>query len=171
MAGIVTSASSKMKQKVGDGQCTRLVAYALTEAGKKTTRDFDVVGNTADYVWGTVVASDSSPTLDAVLPGDIIQFRNHVITVKTTGSPPAPSILPGERKHHSAVIANKGWRQDDYGRMYYEFSIIEQNYAGKKYVVKSKVLLQPKADLDFGSGNEILIQSTGKYWIYRPVNK
>lgn len=169
MAGIVTYASSKMKQRVGDGECVRLVEAALSQAGKKTTRDYDVLGNSADYVWGNLVASDSSMTLDVVLPGDIVQFRNHVMTVNVTTGNGGGSIVKHRRPHHTAIIASKGIRQDDYHRRYYQFSILEQNQDGKKYVIKSKVQFQ-KSDVTAG-GEEILTESSGSFWIYRPVTK
>ncbi|MDX1978808.1 MAG: hypothetical protein SFV51_00965 [Bryobacteraceae bacterium] len=169
MAGIVGYASLKMGDKVGDGQCVRLVEAALTQAGKKTTKDLGISGHTADYVWGTLVASHSSGSLDAVLPGDIVQFRDHVMTVTTSKKNGGSAVATHSRAHHTAIIASKGYREDDYNRKYYLFSIIEQNYKGVKTVVKSKVQFQ-KSDIKLDNGDEVLTESNGSFWIYRPVN-
>jgi len=164
MAGIVSYASLQMGEKIGDGECTRLVEAALVQAGKKTTRDFGVVGNTKDYVWGTPV------TIHTAVPGDIIQFRNHImsITTKKKDHDGSGVTVENKRAHHTAIIANKGWRMDDYNREYFVFSIIEQNHPARTRTVKSHVQFQ-KSDVTAANGDEILTESTGEYWIYRPV--
>ena len=65
------------KQAVGDGECFALVDMALKSAGAKSAEDFGKVTRHSDYVWGHAV------DLDRIRPGDVLQFRNHVVKVRT----------------------------------------------------------------------------------------
>jgi hypothetical protein len=163
MSSVVGYASSQVGQKVGDGECTRLAERALEAAGKKTTKDFGVVGNTADYVWGTLV------DIYSAMPGDIVQFRGHTLRVETTTETGGGDIKTHKRPHHTAVITSKSSREDDYGRKYFMFSILEQNQSGKRFVHKNKIQFQ-KSQEKLSNG-EVTTESNGQYWIYRPVSK
>ena len=77
MSNIVTWAVSKMHSRIGGGECARLAEAGLIQAGMKTTTDFGVVGNNADCVWGDPIS------LEVAKSGDIIPFRNHVMSVET----------------------------------------------------------------------------------------
>jgi len=166
MPGVVSFAVSKMGERVGDGECTTLVEQALTQAGKMTTTDFGIVGPDTDYVWGTSV------TLDASKPGDIIQFRNHVMTVTTKWAKGGQQEVSHRRPHHTAIITSKSWREDSkpHPTVYWEFSIIEQNHANVKRVIKSRVQFQNTWVL-LKNNDEIDVHVSGSFVIYRPEDK
>ena len=75
---VLAFCKAQMNQKVGSGQCTALAEAALLSAGCKTTADFGVTGNDADYVWGTRIFKFKN-----IMAGDIIQFRN--VTTQRVG--------------------------------------------------------------------------------------
>lgn len=164
--GVISFAVSKMGEKVGDGQCTTLVEQALIQAGKLTTTDFGVVGTQADYVWGTPV------TLNASLPGDIIQFRDHVITVTVKRAKGGMQETTHQRLHHTAILTSKGWREDSRtpARGYWELSILEQNHANKKRVIKSRIQLQSSWIL-LPNDDEIDTHVSGQFTIFRPEDR
>ena len=166
MSGIVSYAVSQIGKRVGDGECVRLVEEALTQAGKKTTTDFGVVGNHADYVWGRSIK------IEVALPGDIIQFRNHVMTVTVRRNSGGMTETTYRRPHHTAILTNKGWREDSKTppRQYWELSILEQNQANRRYVIKSTLQLQNSWTL-LPNNDEVEVYVSGTYFIYRPVDK
>jgi hypothetical protein len=100
-------ARSKLRQRVGLGECWDLADGALRHAGARSST---TTGRDDDYVWGVPIA------LGAVIPGDILQFRDHVITITTTirtsfsdGEETSESFRTEERPHHTAVVeANNG---------------------------------------------------------------
>jgi hypothetical protein len=95
------------KAKGGFG-CFALVNEMLKSVGAKTAADFGEVTPDGNYVWG-----DEIPDAKDVKPGDVLQFRDHVITVKTTTTFAVPTRrgVTGEEKtetavrpHHTAVV-------------------------------------------------------------------
>jgi hypothetical protein len=100
---VLVWARGQMKKRVGRGECWDLADHALRHAGARssTTR-----GSNDDYVWGEEIP------ISAALPGDILQFRDHVVmtttTVKTTwanGSITSPpEAVPANRPHHTAIV-------------------------------------------------------------------
>lgn len=82
---------------VGGGGCYALVDEALRWAGAKSGDSYpdnlDARGKIkgeADYVWGAPIRD-----LKDVQPGDILQFRDHKITIKTTTK--ITKKLPGNK--------------------------------------------------------------------------
>jgi cell wall-associated NlpC family hydrolase len=79
--------------------CATLVQAALAQAKAKDLFDFpENKANTAttDYVWGDPVP------LDQLQPGDIVQFKDHVMTgYKADGS-----WQDHNRPHHSALVVS-----------------------------------------------------------------
>ncbi len=100
---VVVWARGQLKKRVGRGECWDLADHALRQAGARssTTR-----GPKDDYDWGQEI-----PIIAAV-PGDILQFRDHVVmsttTVTTTwanGTITAlPDAVPANRPHHTAIV-------------------------------------------------------------------
>lgn len=97
---------------VGRGECYDLADDALKKAGAKSAPDFGTITDTADYKWGTPVSD-----LKLVLPGDILQFRDHEVTI-TTDTTTTETYPDGaskwatdsqtrvaKRGHHTAVIS------------------------------------------------------------------
>lgn len=100
---VVAWARGQLKKRVGRGQCWDLADHALRHAGahSSTTR-----GPNDDYVWGQEVP------IIAVIPGDILQFRDHVVTTTTTiktvwangSSTSGPDAVPASRPQHTAIV-------------------------------------------------------------------
>jgi len=100
---VVTWVHGKLKQRVGRGQGWDLADRALRQAGAQSST---TTGTNDDYVWGKEVP------IIAVLPGDILQFRDFVVsTVSTT----EVTFLDGshytdiettvaKRRHHTAIV-------------------------------------------------------------------
>jgi len=87
----------------GGIDCFALIDQVLKAEGGKTAADFGPVSPNADYVWGEAVE------LDAVKPGDILQFRDHAVTTRTQTLGEIKweetSVEgPARRPHHSAVV-------------------------------------------------------------------
>jgi hypothetical protein len=78
MADDITSfAKAHLRHRVGSGECADLPDRALKKAGARSASDYGKITADADYVWGTEVALAKAES------GDILQFRNHEVTVKT----------------------------------------------------------------------------------------
>ena len=108
MSGSISSktlawAHAKLGHQVGGGECWDLVDHALRAAGAKSSA---TTGGQDDYVWGTPIA------LQQVMPGDILQFRNFIVTttIETVvrfpdGTGYHESEAPfARRPHHSAIV-------------------------------------------------------------------
>ena len=78
------------------------------------------------------------------------------------------------RPHHTAVIANKGVRggEGSFPRTptYFAFSIVEQNFDGKKSVIKSTVQFE-RSVIQLDNGDEVTTESYGEFWINCPDPK
>ena len=75
---VVIWASGKLGQQVGAGECWDLANSALLQAGAGSSADFGPTGDDADYVWGTPI-----PDLKDAIPGDILQYRDYVMSTTT----------------------------------------------------------------------------------------
>lgn len=84
---IVSFAMANKGIQVGDGQCWTLVDQALKAAGADTSGD-------AAYIWGNPIG------LDAIVPGDVLQFEN----VHFEGATPGGGWYFQDFPHHSAIV-------------------------------------------------------------------
>jgi len=172
-------ARSKLGQKVDRGECWDLANRALQHAGAQSST---TTGENDDYVWGPTVA------VQAAVPGDILQLRDHVVTTTVTTDVTFEDGSGYEdskestitRQHHTAVVAeNKGA---------FGLVILEQNVdpGGKKVQRHSLPLAgsRPAATTEFRSMKDstgkmrrakvivtTVITVTGKIWAYRPQAK
>jgi hypothetical protein len=172
-------ARSKLGHKVDSGECWDLAHRALQHAGAQSST---TTGKNDDYVWGTPVQ------VTVVIPGDILQLRDHVVTTTVTtdvtfedGSGYEDTKeLTLKRPHHTAIVAeNKGA---------FGLVILEQNVdPGGKKVQRNALPLAgtpPVVKTDFrtmkdGSGKlrgaKVVVTTTtrvsGKIWAYRPQVK
>jgi hypothetical protein len=97
-------AASKRKHRVGRGECWDLADQALKHAGAQSST---TTGRDDDYVWGAPVA------VGAVIPGDILQFRDYVVTTTTTTkitfgtgqTETKEEWFKQVRSHHTAIVA------------------------------------------------------------------
>jgi hypothetical protein len=118
---------------VGDGECFSLADQALTYAGARSAAYYSEITPDGDYIWGKPVR------LDAVRPGDILQFRNyHIqrrIITTTRGDDGAISETQSqemeERDHHTAIVTA------NYGT---SLEIAEQNVEPLGRVVQKNVI-------------------------------
>ena len=154
-AAVAKFAKAKLGEKVGDGECATLVAQALEAAGAKTTGDYGVSGDDADYVWGTPVENPADAK-----PGDIVQYRDAVFVSKTTrklpdGGTRTTTATRTVAHHTSIVAANLGD-----GRL----KLYEQNVGPADATDEARKVVQENA-LNLGD------KSAGKVWVYQPVKK
>jgi len=100
---VVTWAHGKLGQQVGRGECWDLIDHALRAAGARSST---TTGRDDDYVWGRLIR------LEEVSPGDVLQFRDFVITTKVDrvikfpdGRISADMVeTVARRPHHSAIV-------------------------------------------------------------------
>lgn len=74
---IVVWARGRLGKKVGRGLCWDLGELALSHNGAQTSNDLGPVGDDTDYIWGEPIS------VKDVKPGDLLQFRDHVVTTIT----------------------------------------------------------------------------------------
>jgi hypothetical protein len=100
---VLAWAHGKLGQQVGRGECWDFVDQALQSAGARSST---TVGRNDDYVWGTPVK------INEVVPGDILQFRNWIVTTKIemvvrfvdgTGYRDTDEVVT-RRPHHTAIV-------------------------------------------------------------------
>lgn len=169
---IRSSAEKKVGGKAVDGgkdkggiDCFALVDELLEDAGAKRPKDFGKVTPTADYVWGDPVE------LDKIKPGDILQFRNHLVTIRTQKLGEVTweetSIEgPAKRPHHTAVVVEV--HEDG------SVVVVEQNVRPDPKKVRRSVIagLAPGEETrPKGGGLREIITVRGTVKAYRPVPK
>jgi hypothetical protein len=141
---------------MSDAQCTDLAEAALISAGGKTEAQLGPTGPDADYVWGTLhrvqvakggtQGTQSTDKFDDVVPGDLIQFRNAMLT-DTDGS-------FVELQHHTAIVEKNLGN----GRI----QVLQQNFNNQHFVTEGVINLANLKSLD-GNGNAYV-------WVYHPVS-
>ncbi len=154
-AQVLKYATESVGKKVGDGECATLALKALESAGAKTTLDYGVTGEKGDYEWGTLVEKYAD-----VRPGDIVQFRDVKIVIKTVTEVPGGGTRTSSRtqtmgQHTAVVSANAGKGK---------FKVLEQNAGGSNEDEKTRKTVR-ESDLDLNGKTE------GKVWFYRPAKK
>ena len=179
---VVTYARGKLGQKVGPrGECFDLADAALGAAKSKSAKDFGTVTESANYVWG-----DEIDAKDAA-PGDILQFRDYVITITTTvltitkkpgfteGSRRETNTATIERPHHTAIVESNNGD----GKL----TVLEQNFMHVKKVKRSvipwkgftvgptKKLTPIKGGGSSETTTTIATTVEGTMWVYRPEAK
>ena len=102
------------KKVVGDGECYALADHLLESAAGNSADRYGTITPDADYVWGKEVSDLSNSQ-----PGDVLQFRDHEITIETVTvtkrtSPDGAWTEKTETKtethtrgHHTAIISSK----------------------------------------------------------------
>ncbi len=100
---------TKAVMKTGFGKdCFVLVDMLLREIGGATAYDGDVkVTPTADYDWGDGIM------LDHIQPGDILQFKKHLIHIETNTYDENDKLIKTAevwltRPHHTAIVESVG---------------------------------------------------------------
>lgn len=144
--------------------CFALIDKLLRDLGAQTAADGDVaVTATADYDWGDGIL------LDSLQPGDILQFRDHLIDVATwkvaNGKWYEASGRTYTRPHHSAIVIDVG--KDS-------VTVVEQNVKPDPQKITRNVILRLEAGeetREVNSEEKIKIKVTGEVHAYRPAPK
>ena len=132
---VVVWTSGQVGKSIGAGECWDLADRALKQAGAGSSADFGPTGDDADYVWGTEV-----PDLKDAQPGDILQYRDYLMTTKTTievtfeddyGYESWSEATDG-RPHHTAIVATTPGNG--------ALTVLEQNHRGNHENVRSTAL-------------------------------
>jgi hypothetical protein len=184
---IVTYAAGERGKTVGSGECWELANAALGKAGGQSSADFGPTDDDADYVWGDPVAN-----LKDVLPGDILQFRDYVITVTVTTEASwndgaewsDTQVKEVSRPHHTAIVsANQGngvltiYEQnvEPLGRVVQLHTLNTADIAPATKKLKKKVkrpVAPRKGLLEMADVVETTsLEVSGKIWAYRPKLK
>jgi len=144
--------------------CFGLVDKLLRDLGGKSAGDYGPLSKDADYDWGDGIM------LDSIQPGDILQFRNHVVHSSTlqrldSGKWFQTAESTAKRPHHTAIVlavAKDG------------ITVVEQNVWPDPKKVRSSVI--PK--LDEGEDtrwvdkqHKIKLKVTGSVRAFHPVPK
>jgi hypothetical protein len=104
---VLAWAHGKLRQQVGRGECWDFADQALRSAGARSST---TVGPNDDYVWGKPVR------INDVAPGDVLQFRNWIVTTKTeivvrfadgSGYRDTDEVV-ARRPHHTAIVKHIG---------------------------------------------------------------
>jgi hypothetical protein len=137
---------------IGNGECSDLPDQILQNNGGKSFTDLGPTGLDADYVWGDVIATLSvdSPSLDGILPGDVLQYRDVHTSHRVTREDGSWTSSTSEAIHHTSVV--KAVSTD--GRA---ICVFEQNTGGNRFVQTGTVWVD---------GLE-----SGTIWAYRPLFK
>jgi hypothetical protein len=145
--------------------CFALVDKLLRRLGATTAADGDVgVTATADYDWGDGIL------LDSIQPGDILQFRKHVVDIATwkvaNGKWYEASGRTLNRPHHTAIVVEV--RTDG------SVVVIEQNVYPHPGTITRNVI--PRLDSGeetrtVSSEEKIKLKVTGEVHAYRPAPK
>ena len=153
-----------VKSKFGI-DCFGLVDRLLRDLGGKSAGDYGTLTKDADYDWGDGIM------LDSIQPGDILQFRNHLVHSSTlqlldNGKWFEKAESIAKRPHHTAIViavAKDG-----------SVTVVEQNVWPDPKKVRSSVI--PK--LDEGEGtrwidnqHKIKLKVTGSVRAFHPVPK
>jgi hypothetical protein len=149
----------------GGIDCFALVDHVLKSEGGKSASDFGEVTPNADYVWGEAV------DLDAVQPGDVLQFRDHAVKIRTqtlgeTKWEDTSEEGPARRPHHTAVVVEV--REDG------SVVVVEQNVKPTPNKVTRNVIARlAEGEETRRPSNMVrkIITVTGTVKAYRPVFK
>ncbi len=145
--------------------CFALVDKLLRNLGAATAADGDVaVTAKADYDWGDGIL------LDSIQPGDILQFRKHVVDIATwkyaNGKWYEAAGRTLTRPHHTAIVVEV--RTDG------SVVVVEQNVHPNPGKVTRNVI--PRLDAgeetrNVSSEEKIKLKVTGEVHAYRPAPK
>jgi hypothetical protein len=145
--------------------CFALVDKLLRKLGAATAADGDVaVTKTADYDWGDGIL------LESIQPGDILQFRDHVVDIGTwklvNGKWHETSGRTLTRPHHTAIVIEV--RADG------SVLVVEQNVHPNADKVTRNVIPRLESGEEtrkVSSEEKIKLKVTGSVSAYRPIPK
>jgi|APHig6443717817_1056837.scaffolds.fasta_scaffold228294_1 hypothetical protein len=194
---IVNYVRGNLGKQIADGECWTLAERALAGAGAQTSKDIMGPSNVtpnADYVWGDEIDHKD------IIPGDVLQFRDYVMTTTTvvsvlyTNLPAGVTVRPNpvdeseqeetfDESHHTS-IASSGYANK-------RLSVLHQNVPpkGKKVQAGTIALESIPATKAVSDGTRMLdvngkkirvnvkvsttvtVTVEGSIWAYRPRKK
>jgi hypothetical protein len=135
---ILDFAKKKFGEQVGDGECWALANSAVVAAGGKSSPGYSDAPGEGDYVWGELVygaankngklVEETGAAKQAVLPGDVMQFRDAKFSGPRAGGGTYSLTAP----HHTAVVSAVA----PDGKT---FQVLHQNWGGKRFVGEAVV--------------------------------
>ena len=144
--------------------CFGLVDKLLRDLGGKSAGDYGPLSKDADYDWGDGIM------LDSIQPGDILQFRNHLIHSSTqqlldSGKWFQTAESTATRPHHTAIVISVA--KDG-------VTVVEQNVWPDPKKVRTSVI--PKLDEGedtrwIDKEHRIKLKVTGSVRAFHPVPK
>jgi len=145
--------------------CFALVDKLLRSIGAQSAADGDVpITATADYDWGDGIL------LDSIQPGDILQFRKHVVHTQTlthaNGKWHETEVRTLTRPHHTAIVMEV--HKDG------SVTVVEQNVHPNPGKVTRNVIPKLEAGEStrrVGDDVKIKMTVTGAVRAYRPAPK
>jgi hypothetical protein len=142
--------------------CFGLVDKLLRELGAQTAADGKVkITLTADYDWGDRIS------LDSIQPGDILQFKKHVVHIHTVTKEKDRVVTADRylyRPHHTAIVLEV--HTDG------KVTVIEQNVSPDRHKVIRSVIPMLRGEESKVSGkSETTIKVRGSVKAYRPAPK
>jgi len=152
---VVSYATARLGQRVGDGECFTLVDRALRAAGARSAADYGELTADADYVWGTAVG------LAGVQAGDLVQFRDYeygVTRVTESDSGTDTEEEGGDRPHHSAIVESV--HSDG------SITVLEQNAPVGSPVTRSRLYF--RAGTSTSGNTTTTVTVSGTFHFYRP---
>jgi cell wall-associated NlpC family hydrolase len=176
------------KKVVGTGECYDLADEVLRGSGAKSAPDFGKVTKSReqDYKWGTKI------DLKDAKPGDVLQFRNHQVTVdvvkKTTRTYPDghsttsidKSSTPYKRgQHTSIVLSNDGNGQMtvaeqhviDHDTDKLSTTVRKNNLYTQDVPETKRTKTRMEGNVTIKEETTTTIKVTGQVWAYRPQPK
>lgn len=168
-------ARQQLNKRVGAGECWDLADRALRQAGARSSA---TTGRDDNYDWGTPI----NP-VQAVIPGDVLQFRGYTVKTTVTTKYPDQSTESTyeivERPHHTAIVAaNLGAKG---------LEILEQNlFPGTPvqrnvlHLVSGVIKTESKTISEVGQGGKrqlvaVVVTTTvevrGRIWAFRAQAK
>lgn len=181
---VVTWTQGQLGKQIGKGECWDLAEQALKQAGAQTSNDLGPVDQDSDYIWGDSVA------IKDVIPGDILQFRDHEVTTTTEteytfadgSSETVSETTTAERPHHTAIVNSKldsdgtvktlDQHVKPRGKVVQNKKLYTHNVAPvvKKSVERRKNPTTKKMETAKVT-RTVTISVTGTIWAYRPKPK
>lgn len=141
---LVTFATKKLGDPVGNGECADLAAKGLESIQAQPFGTWGDYPSTGDYVWGkrtSTLTREAKP--QELKPGDILQFRNIRISTK---SGYVTSTYTASQ--HTAIV-------ESFDSVTGLTTILHQNSNGRRYVVRDTL--------------DLAGIKSGTIWAYSPV--
>lgn len=143
---MIAYATQRLGQVEGDGECWTLVNNGFSSVG--------IHKPSATYAWGRVVEQ-----LSNARPGDVFQFSNFRVTVRTENSDGwTEETQTRGTPRHTAILESI-----DNGVA----TFLESNVNDNRNVQRNRFHVRT-ADLDDGSGEKTTVRVSGSLTIYRP---